>query len=138
MANLFSKLTEIATSNGVNEKNNSEKRSNELYTEIAIKDWIEKRGETEKFNNLIGKERKRFLSHIRGEIRDFVFKCFLFPLTTAKNKEQFDKRYKDFANLFGTIYQEKNPTFSVFNRISSEDYLLILDKAKKQFEKYSK
>lgn len=137
MANLFSKLTEIAVSNGIKE-NVTEKRTNDIYTETAINAWIEKKGKTEDYKNLIGKERKRFLSNVRSEIRDYVFNCFIYPLTTAKNKEQFEKRYKDFSTLFGSVYREKNVTFSVYNRITSDNYLILLDKAKKQFEKFSK
>lgn len=134
-SNIFDGLVKIAESNGVN---TTKKDKGEIYTEQAILDMAAKKGKLEKLQNSIGKERKRVISSIRKDIRDLVIKCFVLPLASAKDKTQFEKRYKDFSDLFGTIYIEKNPTFNVFGRISSDDYLPTLEKAKKQFEKYSK
>jgi hypothetical protein len=87
----------------------------------------------ELFDNLNAKQ----IKSLRKKLRDNYVIPLLEQICSCKNKEEFNKKEKDFIKLYSSIFANEKFDFSVFGMLRNNNAILA-ENAQKIWEKFSK
>jgi len=77
------------------------------------------------------------IKSLRKKLRDNYVIPLLEQICACKNKDEFNKKQKDFVQLYSSIFASKEFDFSVFGMLRNNNAILA-ENAQKIWEKFSK